>query len=54
VKNWASNFAFKFNALCRYSEVPGGVKAMAEEVSAWFKAKDFADIDAGNVHEAAK
>lgn len=36
------------------SEVPGGVKAMAEEVSAWFKAKDFADVDASKLHRAVE
>ena len=35
------------------SEVPGGVKAMAGEVSAWFKKCDFQDIDAGKLHDAA-
>lgn len=37
------------------SEVPGGVKAMAKEVSAWFEANAFsAELDASKLHEAAK
>jgi len=36
------------------SEVPGGVKAMAAEVSAWFAAEDFGEIDVSKLLDVVK
>jgi hypothetical protein len=34
--------------------VPGGVKAMAAEVSAWFAAEDFGEIDVSKLLDVVK
>lgn len=36
------------------SDVPGGVKSMAKEFSAWFVGETFEDVDAAKLHDVAK